>query len=398
MISEIGYNTFLLMNLYSDRNVARFRTYEKEAQEQIEFLQQADKGYYRILQTTTRGNMGTHNITAHYNESVAFDYWGVGGYTSVPKNNQLKFLDRLGYRNEFDRMNIVNTSIVAADSLLGVKYVLSHEDIKGLIPLDEPDAYNKKKIYKNPYALPVAFIYETNNRRIDENSANPFIFTNEWYSKILNREVEVYHRVDFRKSETDKKIIYDMDPVPGKYSLYGNIRWKKTMEAVLHVNGKYKMPYSTWLSQSVFYIPVQEGIAPKVELSVKNDMDIEAEQFYGLNLEELGHISKKIQERKINGVKIENGIVEVKIYGRDDQSLYLSIPYDRGWELTNNRNRVQPEVIGGCMISIPLQNGMNDIRMEYKLPLFREGLGLSILGIFCLIGYGFYGKKYHKNG
>lgn len=60
-------------------------------------------------------------------------------------------------------MNVVNTSVLGADSILGVKYVLSSYDIPGLKKLENIEPGNGKSVYYNPYALPVAFTYESSN-------------------------------------------------------------------------------------------------------------------------------------------------------------------------------------------------------------------------------------------
>ena len=45
------------------------------------------------------------------------------------ENDQMYLLDRLGYKMENLCINIVNTSFIPADSMLGVRYVLSDTDI-----------------------------------------------------------------------------------------------------------------------------------------------------------------------------------------------------------------------------------------------------------------------------
>ena len=45
-----------------------------------------------------------------------------------------------------DNMNIVNTSIIGADSLMNVKYILADYEINGLKKLEKLDAGNGKNI------------------------------------------------------------------------------------------------------------------------------------------------------------------------------------------------------------------------------------------------------------
>ncbi len=68
-------------------------------------------------------------------------------------------MKQMGYAIGGDVMNVVNTSVLGADSILGVKYVLSSYDIPGLKKLENIEPGNGKSVYYNPYALPVAFTY-----------------------------------------------------------------------------------------------------------------------------------------------------------------------------------------------------------------------------------------------
>ncbi len=145
MSVELMYNTNLLMNTYGVSNAFEYQTYSANQQEQIDALQAYDTGQYRISQTSTYNVSELTFLTANYNEAAAYNYWSISGYTSDPDTLQLTLLDRLGYVTSGVNMCIVNTSILAADSLLGVKYVLSDLEINGLELVDSLGEYNGKK-------------------------------------------------------------------------------------------------------------------------------------------------------------------------------------------------------------------------------------------------------------
>ena len=97
--------------------------------------------------------MQQQHLTANYNEALAYNYWSISGYTSSPDDIQRRFLDRLGYRINGDNMCIVNISIISADSLLGVRYILSKESLNGYNAM-EMDMQNEKKCMKIPMHFP----------------------------------------------------------------------------------------------------------------------------------------------------------------------------------------------------------------------------------------------------
>ena len=159
-IGEMFLQTRAMLGIYHTDTAEEYAAYSRQAQEQIGALQSFDSdGFYRVNQTSTRiGNKD--GLTAAYLDAMAYGYASVSGYTSCPENIQLDFLDRIGYRKEYESFNIVNTSFLPADSLLGVRYVLSGYEIPGLREVQGPGVHNGKAVFENPFVLPVAMIVE----------------------------------------------------------------------------------------------------------------------------------------------------------------------------------------------------------------------------------------------
>lgn len=61
------------------------------------------------------------------------------------------------------------------------------------------------------------------------------------------------------------------------------------------------------------------------------------------------------------------------------QTAVTSVPYEYGWELTVNGERVDPVVVQGGLIGISLNSGSNSVIMEYRPPFFRLGMAISII-------------------
>ena len=390
-IYEIQYNINLLMNTYHANDVETYREYQIATEQQISDIRQYDQGMYRITQTSTR-NMGNDGITAYYNEALGYNYWSISGYTSSPDDIQRQFLDKLGYRECGENLCVVNTSILGADTLLGVKYVMSKYPIPGLIELNNLSQYNEKKIYENPYSLPMAFTYEVSNRVLDE--TNSFVYQNSIYSQLSGEDADLYIPLEYEVQqmgdvENGKSLIYKIQIPNGKYVLYGNMPWNSEIEAGVNVNDKYSMAYSRWLSPSVFYIPVEQSQTEaiiSVDSKVSYDMDTSKAQFYALNLDRLAEITEQLRSREASNYEIKNGAVKVNVDSAgDNQCLFLSVPYDKGWSIKRNGEKISTNLVGDCLYSIPLVNGDNEIIMEYHVPYLKLGIVISIIGIFLMI-------------
>ena len=386
------------MKKYHTTTVDDVSKYINGQEEQIAAIKNIDSGYYRISQTKTRNmNKGT-NLTANYNEPLAFNYWGISSYTSDPNEIQRQLLANLGYASNGANTNIINTSILGADSLLGVKYILSNYPINGLNEL-QIESKNRKKVYENPYVLPIAFKYDNNITFENSTNNNPFEYQNNLFSNLLNEDIELYVPIEFATTEKyeNEGIVktYTLNIPEGKYAVYGNLIASKNNTSTLNIDNKYETDYFCWLSPSVFYIPTSgKNEIVNVTLSSKEKNNIKQEQFYALQLDVLKEISDKLNDKKANVIQIQNGEIHIEVNSNNEkEELFISVPYDEGWKISLNGNEIEPEIYANCMMMIPLDNGDNIIEMKYSLPYFKISFLISIIGIFIFIGMIFYQRK-----
>lgn len=395
ILGSTAYNTKLLMDEYHVSEDASYKLYSAITQKQISDIQNMDQSLYRISQTTTQ-KMLPSNTTSNYDEAFAFNYRSISGYTSSPDDNQRDFLEHIGYTKCGENMNITNASVIGADALLSVKYTLSPYKINGLEEVSSIDNDQDKKIYRNPYALPMGLIYTDSRIKNEEaDISNPFEYQNYLYSLLYGKKVSVYEPLDFsRTSEGDSKKhkaqSYSIDLKQGNYVFYGNIPWDALMDkAMLTVKNKYKTRYSWWLAPSVFYIPADQNESQAtVSISSKAGYYIrpDAEQFYGLNLDTLSQVTQKISSSQPDELTIENGYVHAVCNATsDNQRLYLSVPYDKGWNVYLNGKKASYDLIDNCMYSIPLEKGENTIEMKYTCPVLYAGIAVSVFGILLTI-------------
>lgn len=392
---DLGIEANRMCATFGSFEIQAFNEYGEQEEEQIWRLKKYDPGIYRVSQTegrNDRNELGIHNSWINYDEPLAFNYWGIHEYTSFPRNNQLQFLDHLGYSTALERMNLVNTSILPADSLLGVKYVLSPYPIKGLKEIDFLGILNNKRVYENPFALPLAFVVRSpreNSFHSSHDSGNPFLFVNEAYSDLLNQDIKIFTPIIFKKSVNDDGILeYKMDAPKGDKVLYGDVEWDRFYMGEIYefINGVYTLQYENWLSQNLFHIPqgaTERGII--IKLKIPSEIPIYHERFYAADLDVLESAVQKIRENKAKNITIKNGEITGNVEGKNGDYLYVSVPYDQGWQIRRNGVSVQPEIFRGCMMMIPLENGINNIQMNYYIPGLKVGVVLLVIGVMLLI-------------
>ncbi len=382
---ELLISVNLQMKNYHDSGAEEFRNYSVASQQQVDAIKNKDDDFYRISQTSTY-NMQPQNLTANYNEALAYNYWSISGYTSSPDDIQRRFLDRLGYRINGDNMCIVNTSIISVDSLLGVRYILSKEAISGYDAV-AGDMQNGKKVYKNPYALPMAFTYPVSKFIVDT-KMNPFEYQNQLYSQLMGKEVRIYKLLKYSYKFDDKgHPIYTVFIPDGKYAIYGNLPWNSEFKGTVHVDNGYSTNYACWLSPAIFYIPI-ESKQREVQIAVSSDNECNLkygeEQFYALDLETFAHITDFLNEKKAK-YTLKNGDIRILAKSDGDEFLYISVPYDNGWAVTVDGKKTKTGLFADCMYSIELPKGEHEIAMKYHILGLNLGVIGSCLGIVGIV-------------
>ena len=386
---ELGMNSLMVAAVYAEANVEERSEYTAQQSEQIDAIQSADTGLYRITQTSSN-HMRPGNLTANYNEGLAYGYLSLTSYTSAPSENQRELLEYLGYRKLGANISVVNTSILGSDSLLGVKYVLSEYPIEGLITREDLPTVNDKMVYENPYALPLAFLVDdsVDLTNVDIDAENTFELQNQLYSELIGESVELYTALDAQET-----VEIDQDTYTASYEIeldsseaaavYGYFAVPNEWSSSTVMIGDLENYYSQWLSPNVLYIPSDELDSVSITASIDNYPANGT--FYALNISELERCYNAIVS---NGVPtIEYSKNQIVIDATTDQAskMVLSIPYDDGWTIYVNGEVVEPEqVLSGLMV-IELQEGENHIEMRYAVQGFAVGLTATLVSLAVLV-------------
>ena len=374
-----------------------FAAYNREEIRLTDDVRNYDAGVWRMTQTMTR-SMDYQKTTANYNESLAFDYMAVENYTSCPQNIQLDLVRKLGYACYSDSLLAKNTFLQPADTILGVRYLLSPYAVRGLDPVTQIPQGNGKDVYENPCFLPLAFCTDLtadssffkkrdSEEDIEEKSEpdNPFLYWNRVYTAFSGIDEPIMQELDYERDKSEDQIRYRIRIPEGSYAVYGNLHHRKYATAKLSLNGRFEIPYSRWQAVRAFYIPADpKDREAEVIYRAEKLNRITQVQFYGLDLDRFDACTRAIRERGASRVSLDRTRVEIEADAEQGQVLFTSIPYDQGWKIKVNGAVKKPLLFENCLMCLPLEAGTNVIRMEYHVPGAAEGLALTIAGAFLL--------------
>lgn len=89
---------------------------------------------------------------------------------------------------------------------------------------------------------------------------------------------------------------------------------------------------------------------------------------------------------------IKNGF-ESNIEASTDSFAVYSIPYDKGWKITNNGKNIKFEEVDNGFIGIKIDKGINNIKFSYFPPGLKSGIIVSIISLITFIIYVIINKR-----
>ena len=399
--AELSISGFHVASNYLRDDALACEEYNGSQEQLVNAVKSQEDGFYRICQNMTR-SMNYHWTTANLNESMGFDYMAVENYTSCPQNTQMDMLDRFGYPVYSDRILPKSTFLQPVDSLLGVRYLLSPYQVRGAEQTGPSEPLNGKLIYRNDYALPLAFRsalasdspflsapHQAADTKPDhaegEDAEAPFEYWNSVYRALTGSDRTIMKELEFTRDKTDGEILYTIDVPEGNYAVYGNITHRKEAKAYLDLNSRFKIPYSRWQAVQVFHIPSDaDEQTVTVGYKAKSLHRITDAEFFGLNLDTFREVTDQLRQGSQAAISLGKGKVSIDVEGRAGEILFTSIPYDDGWAIKMNGDKITPVLFENCLICVPLKDGENQIQMTYTAPGLPAGIILSVLGLCAL--------------
>ena len=387
-LSESVSGQLLLTGIYSTNDAVYVSDYVRQEESLLGEIE--EDSFYRVVQTTYHSEH-IDGVPASYNEPMAFGFNSVTSFVSDPDEDAIYFLDRAGYAEYSTTITVTSSENLALDSLLSVKYIMLPSGDNADTGLEYCSGISGfKNLYFNPYALPLAFTYKGNgdyNRDFDESP----LLVNDLFELLTDTE-DVFIPIGYEAVETEDGTGYQIDLGeeydPEEYILYAELITNTDSGGMLRVNGEDLTYYSGYLAPSLVKIDTGEKRIT-ISLSFDNNEDTESVikevRFYLLDTNKLEEASDIANKNVASESVLKDGYGSFTIYDADqDDSLFISIPSNPGWEVTCNGKKVEPDKISGLFMSIPLEKGQNDIEMRYKTPFLTEGVIGSISGLVLL--------------
>ena len=405
-ISEISFNASSQLNgITKEWGFASRSTYDKDIPSMeaiLEYTKQQPDTFTRTekLQTQTG------------NDSMKFNYNGISQFSSVRNRSASTTLDKLGFKSSGTNLNLryANNTIIA-DSLFGISYNISetYPDKYGFHPSYQK---NNLTLYKNQFALPIAFATQSlykdvtfNDHTLDNQTQflNQIAGLNEEYFYPINHHTDSGDNVvNLNGTDTEDATISYSIEVPDNSQVYLsmskiNFSNDKKKQVDIIVNGE-KKSFTTDNAFTFFnlgYTEHKQTFDIQVKFPGNAQVSFESPTFYRLDTKKYTEAIGKIKENPVEVSSYKNKII-VNYKVKNETSIFFTIPYDQGWSAYQNGKKLQIQQAQTGFMKIDVPEGKGTITLSFIPKGFIAGASCSLIAIIVFIFYDIQRKKYSR--
>ncbi len=412
-LSVISIDEVTCHDLYG----GNYSQYSTAASQSLSELEELDHGLWRADKTYTHLQDHTR-VRVPTGDGLALGYMPLSSYLSTSDTTVLRFMGNMGYTlRQTDAKEAIQgtypTAILPSDSLLGLRYVATGDTVYGYeeTGLESGDRGSADAgthyWYKNNNAFPLAFGVGAGATASIGEQSDAFTYQNKLFQALFGTSDQIYTTLDSTKvSSDDSGIRWTVDQSSSNDLCYVEIRSTKNYEKYfwtgfqLSINGNavagnYYRAFSYGIVPAGSIAAGEEiSLAGPAEIGSDSDMTLYVVQ---ANKGLLDSFTEQANAKAATFNEFRDGYVSATYTAAaDDAYLFTSIPYDAGWTVKVNGQQVQPELVGDCLMAIPVTEGQNDIELSYCSPLLVQGAvvsGLAWAGIIAFIAVRAYRRK-----
>ena len=366
-------------------------------------IRNLDSGFYRI-----DGPYGYSLL-----EPFICNTMGIGSSLSTNDGKLYGFIKNHGGSITYTTIFYDLDKLPILDTVLGIKYVkvgvprhtkYLDEYKRILLKNDENDS-SIITIYKNPYALSLGYLIPKNSVEIynNGNHSNSFESLNTLMKALsgVDENILIPYKQKYLK---DAEYLVYIDKYASEiylsfdYNIYTNV----DNYFRIYVNDSYVgSGYSEDIGTYKISNTMQDNTLKIKLVNVdKKNKIIKSLVAYHFDEKAFKKQVDKLKKSQLKNIKIKENKVSGNIDVQNDSTLFLSIPYDKGWKVYVDGKKVKYKKVVDEFIGVDLDKGKHKIEMKYISPGFVLGLLVTIISSILIIGdlvYKSFKTKYKKN-
>ncbi len=345
----------------------------------------------------------THSQTL--NDGALNGYHGVSAFTSSANVKTTQFMQALGYgaKNTYNRYLFEESSPVA-NLFLGLKYMIERDGKdKTSSFFRDVNTFGDTTLLENQAYLPLGFLAQSELGELEfDASGNAFEFQNELFAAATGLMDGVWYRipgenlllsssgVTITENNSSGYCKYsgaeDKSTITYTYTAHRNgflcihLNLPKRNDYYVSVNGAEKFKETISLPQMMAVGDVEKGDVIEIRMvcdaGESSTMTVNAavldQQIFRRGYDILNAATLELTH-------FESTHLVGRIRCNRDGLLYTSIPQNGNWTARVDGKTVQTQLVGDCMLAIPLTQGDHQVSFTYENRAFSLGWKVSLV-------------------
>ena len=374
-----------------------------------DIIQKEDDSFYRTEKTIFRKP----------NDAFALNMRGASEFNSTFNQGVISFLKKSGFVSRSQSSKYFSGNEVI-DSILGIKYVIGEgPNEEGIITSPVSGLYDKTYvengnmyIYKNPYALPIAYAVDNKikDATVDNDIISPFDYVERLMGNMLGKEtVSLFDPCNYKityklncseytgstateirrtNSNQNASFTYTVTATQDG-SIYMFLPTPYSTKASVYINDKFLADMFQGDTYRIYNIGnFEKGDTVKVKFEFNhyrlyfyNDYPY----FVQVNEENIKNATDTLKAGGLNVTEHSDTKIEGTLNADTDKTVFTTIPYDSGWRVYVDGKRVETFKSVETFVAFDIDEGEHNIVMKYRPTVFYVGVFTSLLGVTLFI-------------
>ena len=391
ILGELTFN--YVETLVTVKTLKVVNSYSNFYNETCSNLNSIEDSFYRI----------DGNYYYSYLDSYSCSTHGVTTALSTNDGDLYRFFKEHGGSLTYTAIIYDHNKLPIFDSLFGIKYINSKDELENTLYNEInkfkitkynsfKKIYEKKNIYiyENPYALSIGYLIDNNYDTLYNRGDKSNSFEN------LNRFVKSVSGIDesvlkpYKKEYLDDNkykftINNDMDYLYLTSDYDVAINW--SVYDTIYINDEYVTSLD---SENIGTVVIENkyknsDIIMRLENSMLKPKD--KVNLYYLDMDVFNKVINKLKRNQLKNVVVKNNYLSGEITSDSSKTLFLSIPYDKGWNIYVDGKKVKYEKVAGDFIGVKIGKGKHKIKMKYYSEGIIPGVLISAFSLIILVLY-----------
>ena len=351
----------------------------------------------------------THSQTL--NDGALNNFNGITAFASCVNVKTTEFIKALGYsaKNTYNRYLYEESSPVA-NLFLGLKYMIERDSRdRTSTYFKDVNTFGSVTLLENTAYLPLGFLAQRELAQLPfDASINAFRFQNDLFTAATGIGEDVWHLLsaeDLTVTGAGVEVSGDTSSGQCRYTALENnstvtysyvadqdgfvcvhLNLPKRNDYYLSINGVELFKETISLDQMMAVGDVKAG--DMVDVRIHCDANEASTMILSAAILDESIFQKGyevLNASTLNLLAFENTYLAGTINCNRDGLLYTSVPQNGNWRVEVDGEPAQIQLVGECMVAVPLDEGVHRVELFYENPAFSLGWKISLMCALLLL-------------